>query len=458
MIFQRFYYPYLAVYSYLIGDEKTKTCVIVDPIRYVNEYVEAAKHLDLRITGIIETHVHADFVSGAKELKNALEGSPVIYCSSMGGENWIPAYADHLIKDGDQVTMGTVHLKACHTPGHSPEHLIWIGYDGETDSSLPCFAMTGDLLLVGGVGRPDILGDAVFLKQAESLYRSLFETLSVLPDFLTIFPGHGHGSACGDAVSTRPFSTLGYERKTNKDFLKLPLQEWMNVLKNKMPKLSPSFIRIKRYNLQGPAVLQGTFPKEIQAITNDKHQFLLDIRSKEQFAEGHPKNAVNIGWGPNFGQWASWIVPSDEKIIIIYDDSKALFEAVKMLHLLAFDQLAGCIKYAPQKDDQSFPLLPSKTLAKYHKESPENFLVVDVRTPQEWEDGHIPGAEHIEVESILEESSRLPKDALVSTICRSGYRASIAASLLQKAGFTNVNNVEGGMQAWISNKLPITKK
>lgn len=458
MIFHRFFYPYLAIFSYLVGDEITKKCIIIDPTRNIEEYLKAAQNEQLTITDIIETHVHADYVSGAQELKSALKGKPVIHSSAMGGEKWIPSYADQAVKEGDEIVLGNVRLVARHAPGHSPEHLIWIGFDKETSREIPCFVFTGDLLFAGGIGRPDILGEETFLLHSQQLYKSLFETIADLPDFISIFPGHGRGSSCGNAVSRRPFSTLGYERKTNENFFPRPFEQWKEALLQQMPKIPPSFDRIKHLNLKGASVLHGTFPKELKDVPTDERIFLIDIRAKETFAKGHPKNAINIPWGDSFCLWASWIVPANMPLAIIYEDMDSLKKSVEGLRLIGLDTIEGVVKYLPGVSDLSFQMISVDSLSKLMGTADTLTTIVDVRTPAEWENGHIPGAYHVELENLKKESVRIPKEGMVAVICRSGYRASIGASLLEKEGFLKVSNVQGGMQAWTDARLPVDKE
>jgi len=218
MFFQTISTPGLSLNTYLIGSTITKCCAVIDPSRQIAPYLAAAQNAGLKITHIIETHVHADFVSGALELKQELEGHPVIYCSGMGGEEWIPNYADKIVHDGDCIQLDFLRLQALHTPGHSPEHLSWICYDEKRNSDIPWFIFTGDFLLINGIGRPDLLGEEKNKHLTDQLYSSLFEKIQSLPDSLEIFPSHSSGSVCGQSYGGKNFSTLGYEKLCNPYF------------------------------------------------------------------------------------------------------------------------------------------------------------------------------------------------------------------------------------------------
>ena len=194
MFFHQRFIPGLAIASYMVGDEKSKDCAVIDPTRDVDEYVQVARREGLRIAHVFETHVHADFVSGAPELKAHCGGTPVIHCSGMGGDPWTPPYADHVVKDGDEVRLGSLRLRAIHTPGHTPEHVCWALFDETRSKDHPWLVFTGDFLFVGDVGRPDLLGEAERAKLAHQLYESVFNKLAPLPDYTEVFPAHGAGS------------------------------------------------------------------------------------------------------------------------------------------------------------------------------------------------------------------------------------------------------------------------
>ena len=209
MFFHQRFVPGLAIYSYMVGDEKSKQCAVIDPTRDVDEYLQIAKREGLRITHVFETHVHADFVSGSAELKARLGGEVKVVVSGMGGAEWTPPYADQVVGDGEEVALGTVRLKAIHTPGHTPEHVSWALFDDTRSKDAPWLVFSGDFLFVGDVGRPDLLGDETRKVLAHQLYHSVFERLPLLSDYTEVYPGHGAGSLCGKAIGSRSASSLG---------------------------------------------------------------------------------------------------------------------------------------------------------------------------------------------------------------------------------------------------------
>ncbi len=437
MIFKQFFTPELAIYSYLIGD--SGQAVLVDPTREVVPYIEEAREAGLEIVAILETHVHADFVSGSKELKNALQGKPLIYASKMGGAAWTPRYVDCPVADGDEVHFGSLNLRAKYTPGHTPEHLIWV-------CKAPEFVLTGDLLFAGGVGRPDLLGGETLEKQSKQLYETLFKTIKELPDAAEIYPGHGAGSLCGKAMSDRSMSTLGEERQSNPSLKLLPEGAWVNELLHQMPAAPLHFQRIKRINVEGPALLserQGAL-SEVKSLTSDA--FIIDMRDPLKFAAGHLERAVNIPFGAAFCNWAAMIVPENRPLIFVVPQADMAKKSERLLLLIGYDEIAG---YMIAGDASStLKLLTPHQLGKGE-------LLIDVRTPSEWDSGHIEGAHHIEMARLPAVYKELPRDQPLALICGSGYRSSVAASWLVQAGFANVATVWGGMQAWRQTGLPI---
>ena len=233
MFFHQRFIPGLAIASYMVGDEKAKQVAVIDPTRDVDEYVQIAKDEGLHITHILETHVHADYVSGSAELKSRLDGKPQVVVSGMGGKQWTPPYADQVVNDGDELTLGNIRLKAVHTPGHTPEHVTWALYDNTRSKDVPWLLFTGDFMFVGDVGRPDLLGPDEQKALAHQLYTSVFEKLNGVPDFTEIFPAHGSGSLCGKAIGSRRSSTLGFERKFNPALQPAAEAEWTDTLLQK---------------------------------------------------------------------------------------------------------------------------------------------------------------------------------------------------------------------------------
>ena len=257
MFFQRIFTPGLAINTYLIGDEKSKRCAAIDPTRHVVPLIIQAQNAGLEITDILETHVHADFVSGSRELKHQLNDKPRIFASGLGGAKWIPAYADTVVVKDTKIQMGDLRLEAIHTPGHTREHLMWVCYDESRSQKSPWFAFTGDCVFVGSIGRPDLLGKEEMDALAPQLYKTIFETLAPFPDFLEIFPCHGEGSLCGKALKSRATSTLGFERLYNIYFKIEREVDWINRLKKEWMPAPDYFKRLKLLNVQAPPPVEG---------------------------------------------------------------------------------------------------------------------------------------------------------------------------------------------------------
>lgn len=450
MILETFYTPGLAIYSYLLGDAASRRAVVIDPTRNVEDYLAFARQQGLQITDIIETHVHADFASGAKELKHQLQGKPTIHCSAMGGKEWIPQYADHPIQNGDVLQLGGLHLQAVHTPGHTPEHVMWLCFDDARSRTSPCLAFTGDFLFVGGVGRPDLLGEDEVKKLASQLYHSLFTVLEALPDYLEIYPGHGAGSLCGKGLSARPTSTLGYERLFNPSLAKKPFEQWVGVLLQGIPAAPPNFQRLKQLNIQGSELLSE------QSYHKGSAEMVIDLRHPEEYAKGHIKDSVNIPLGSAFSNWVGAVLTENVALGIVGNTADQIAEAERTLLLIGFDRIVQRVVWNDSIPSASLPLETVKRLADKLNATPERVYVLDVRTPAEWHSGHIKGAHHIELTNILKEMHRIPTSDDVNVICGSGYRASVVASLLKKQGYKTVANVQGGMSAWRSAGLPMS--
>lgn len=459
MFFQRFSHPTLSINSYLIGDKESGLCCIIDPIRYVTPLIVTAENADLTIAYILETHVHADFVSGAVELKNQLGGNPKIYCSAEGGEAWIPTYADVKAREGEVIYMGSIRLEALHTPGHTQEHMSWICYDESRSQETPWFIFTGDFIFVGGVGRPDLYGPAEAKVLSEKLYDSLFNKVLPLPDFTEVFPAHGEGSLCGNISGGSLSSTMGYERRFNPYFADLPLELWATrVLENQKP--FPSYFkRVKQINLKGATLLEELKIKEIQEKeinSLSSTAFLLDIRHPAAFAQCHIEGSVNIPFTASYGFWVGWLVPDDKPIILIAESESRLSGAIEQLRLMGIDQTIFTYVLASGTIQQTCTSESLKTISvvdlahqiQEQTYTTENMLILDVRSESEYDSGHIQGAHHISLEKLIEQMGSLPQDQTIATICRTGQRSSTAASLLKKYGFKNILNVKGGMSAW----------
>lgn len=462
MLFYQRTTPGLAIYSYVIGDEETKEAVVIDPVRDVGEYLSFAKKNDLTITHILETHVHADFVCGSKELKAALDGSPLIHCSGMGGKEWIPSYTDKIVYEGDEIILSSFLLRAVHTPGHTPEHVMWVLEEKGKEPIL----FTGDCLFVGAVGRPDLLGKEHVHSLAHQLYRTITEKFSLYSDGAQIMPAHGSGSLCGKGLGKNSSSTLREERHHNPFLVQKSEEEWVNKLMQEMPTAPPYFLRMKEVNVKGAPILSGKRPgenildlKEVQEILN-KGGLLLDLRSKEHFSQGHIPGAINIPISPQLSSWAGWVLPEGIGLILFVESKEEKSFAIDSLLRVGFDTILGTFEKGMENwkreglPVEKLPLLSTEVLFNELKEN-KSPLVLDVRTEAEWKSGYVPGAYWLPLDRVALEPLTLSKEQPIAVICGSGYRASIAASILKKNGYRNVSNVAGGMAAWQAKNYPV---
>ncbi|MGV3483560.1 MAG: MBL fold metallo-hydrolase [Planctomycetaceae bacterium] len=467
LLYQRFI-PGLAIASYLVGDERTGEAAVIDPTRDIGDYLAYAEENDLHIRHVLETHVHADFISGARELKARLNDKPVIHCSGLGGTEWTARYADHVVQDGDEVKVGSLRLKAVHTPGHTPEHISWALYDDTRSQDVPWLIFTGDFLFVGDVGRPDLLGAEAQRKLAHQLYESVFDRLPSLPDITEIFPSHGAGSLCGKAISSRRSSTLGFERRFSSVLSPKPEEQWIGELMSDMPLAPPYFRRMKKVNQEGPAILGPELPGQRRIGAKEIHErvcekcLILDVRSKEAFAAAHIPGAINIPFGAQLATWAGWVLPYDRPIQMVVDNAAQVPEVVTHLIRVGFDDIQGYLQGGMESWETSgYPIATLSTMSVQDlqgqlSQSRDRTTVLDVRTEKEWNAGHIEGAMHIHGGKLQESFASVPKDKPVAVICGSGYRASIASSFLKREGYADVTNVIGGMSAWKAAGLPTT--
>jgi hydroxyacylglutathione hydrolase len=471
MLFTRFYDTKLAQASYLVGCQATGECIVVDPTRDVEPYVRAAEAEGMRVTHVTETHVHADFVSGAREL--ATRTGAQLLLSAEGGDDWQYAYAAgdgaRLLRDGDVVMVGNVELRALHTPGHTPEHLAFVVTDTPAASG-PMGVLTGDCVFVGDVGRPDLLeraaGQANTMEaSARALHRSI-ERLAALPDHLQLWPGHGAGSACGRALGAVPSSTLGYERQANWAFAPMSEDDFVRRVLDGQPEAPAYFAQMKRINRDGPRVLGGfARPPHLAADALDvvlRDATVLDTRPAAAFADGHVPGTVNIPLEKSFTSWSGWLVPYDRPAYLLVDESR-VDEAVRDLAMIGLDQVAGWFSpdavagWAEHAAARGAGLqrVPQMTVQALQEHidigalARGEIVVLDVRGQAEWEAGHLPGVPNAPLGYLRERVAELPYDRPIVLHCQGGGRSAIGASVLQSLGFTSVTNVTGGYGAWV---------
>lgn len=463
MILKHFYDEKLAQASYLIGCASTGEALIVDPNRDVEKYIRAAEAEGLLITHVTETHIHADFVSGSREL--AARTGATLYLSDEGDENWKYAFAEEagavLLRDGDTFMVGNIKIEVLQTPGHTLEHLAFLVTD-TAGADKPMGAITGDFVFVGDVGRPDLLEKAAGVRDTmDAAARTLFHSLEKFkkqPDYLQIWPGHGAGSACGKGLGSVPQSTVGYERLFNWAFSIEDEDEFVRAVLEGQPEPPKYFAEMKRVNKEGPRLLYGfkrppRLPEESLMELLENGAIVVDTRPATAYAAGYVPNTINIPLNRSFNTWAGWLLPYDEDFYLIVDDSCAgcVEDAVKDLAMVGLDSIAGYFGVEAveawaaggRKLDRVQQALPKEL----NKELGE-VTVLDVRGLSEWEAGHLPSAKNIPVGYLSDRLEEIPHDRPLVVYCQGGSRAAIAASVLKSRGLNNVSNLIGGYAAW----------
>ncbi|MEN2982115.1 MAG: rhodanese-like domain-containing protein [Thermus sp.] len=471
MIFRQIYEEGLAQMSYLLGCAATGEALVVDPKRDVDTYLELAESLGLRITAIAETHIHADYLSGARELARATGAT--LYLSDEGDENWkyrgLEGFSHVLLKDGDEFRVGNIRVKAVHTPGHTPEHLSFLVADGAVTEE-PLLFLTGDFVFVGDVGRPDLLEEAAGIKGtaepgARRMFRSLKEKFLTLPDHVQVWPGHGAGSACGKALGALPATTVGYERRHAwwAEYLERDDEEgFVRALLQGQPEAPTYFKEMKRMNRDGMPILGGIpHPGRLTKAQFERYlregAILVDTRDKFAFAGGHLKGAINIPAGKNFATWAGWLLPYDRPLVLLAHPSEV--EALtRALIRIGLDEVVGYIPSLQGYADGELETVPQIT-AKEAKALWERgeAVVLDVRGRDEYLAGHIPGALNLHAGRVLAHLDKLPKAKPLIVHCVGGDRSSTAISALLAHGFQNALNLTGGIRAWQQEGFPVAK-
>lgn len=449
-MFQRYFDAGLAQASYLLACERTRQAIVIDPRRDVDIYVNAARERGLMVAAAIETHIHADFVSGAREL--AAAGALTI--AGPGSALKFPARE---VRDDERLSFGDLSLRVLHTPGHTPEHIsILVESPGQ-----PARIFTGDTLFVGSVGRPDLLGEVRMRELAQALYGSLFDKLLMLPDDVEVHPGHGAGSLCGAGIGAEAHSTIGWERRSNPLLASRSRDAFVTAVLADLPETPPYFSRMKRVNQDGPPVrglsegYRGVpaVSAATAAAALDSGALLIDLRSPDAFCAGHPAGALHIALGSKVGYWAGWVLPERARLLLLAPDEAAALEAGRQLLRVGFDDIVGRIDGgfdAWQAAGSPVARLPQISAAELQArlQRAEPIRIVDVRSAMEWNAGHIPGAVHLPVADASHGRDHLPGASTLATICEGGTRSMLAASLLARAGLTGVINVVGGMNAY----------
>lgn len=463
MFLRRFYDDGLAQASYLIGCAATGEAIVVDANRDIAQYLDAAAAEKLTITHVTETHIHADYVSGSRELAHATGAR--LYLSAEGGQDWQYAFAAQdgaqLVRDGDVLKVGNIRLEVMHTPGHTPEHISFLVTD-TAGASEPMGILSGDFVFVGDVGRPDLLERAAKVANtmeagARQLFRSL-ERFRALPDFVQVWPGHGAGSACGKSLGAVPTSTVGYERRFNWGVGTTDEETFVTMVLAGQPEPPRYFAEMKRINRDGPAILGG-FAKPARADRVPLQRLLaanamvIDTRTADAYATEHIPGTLNIPLNKSFSTWAGWLVPYDADVHLIADDEHAVARAVRELAMIGLDRVASWFTSAvvDEWQDAGLPIgtiANTSVSAAVPRVARGEVTVIDVRNRSEYEAGHIPGALHIPVGYLSERLEEIPRDKPLVLQCQGGGRSAIATSVLQRLGVTGAMNLAGGIVAW----------
>jgi hydroxyacylglutathione hydrolase len=456
VITDRIYTPGLAQVTYLIADEDAGEAAVIDPRRDADDCVAWADERGLRYVAILETHVHADFVSGAPELAKAT-GAP-IYASRKGEVeyNHVP------VDDGDEIRVGSVRLKAVWTPGHTPEHMAYLLLPSLEDDT-PAVLYSGDILFVGDVGRPDLLGKDATRDLAEQLFSTVTERLQPLPDDLVVYPGHTAGSSCGKKIGDAPFTTIGAERVGNYAFQADDRDAFVQQVLEDMPAPPAYYPVLKRLNKRGVPMI-ASLPDPISMSAGDVRSaiadgaMVVDTRSSDEFGRGYIPGAVFAGYGPNFYAWMGWLAPYDRELVIVGGGDGSIDDVLTALRQIGIDRVSGYLGGGIDGWDGDISTLPQLDVRSL-SETSGDFHVLDVRNPDEWQDGHIDGADHLPAYEII--GGKMPEHLNganpLAVVCGTGYRSSVASSVLRARGLKDVVNVVGGMSAWNEAGLPVTR-
>ena len=461
MIFKQYYLSCLAHASYLIGDEESRTAIVVDPQRDVDQYRKDAEEQRLQIRHVFLTHFHADFLAGHLELRNQAGAKIYLGARAKAEYEFIP------LKDGDSLEFGRVRFSVLETPGHSPESISIVVYDLKSDAHNPRAVLTGDTLFIGDVGRPDLRTSLGFSARelAGMLYESLHQKLLALPDETLVYPAHGAGSLCGKHLSTETVSTIGVQRQYHYALQPMSKEEFVEVVTAEQPDALPYFTYDAILNTKERPTLEETLEQVLNPFgleeflkLRDSGAQMLDVRDPTEFSGAHIAGSLNIGLAGRFASWAGTILDRERPILIMASPGGER-EAPVRLGRIGFDHVAGYLKGGMKATDSNPDLvqlttrLAATTLAE-QLASPTPPLVLDVRTPKERREKWIEGSLHIPLNHLRERIEEVPRDQKLVVHCAGGYRSSLAASLLRQFGLVDVGDLLGGITAWDKSGLP----
>lgn len=454
MHFKQFYLGCLAHASYLIGSDGE--AAVVDPQRDVDQYLQEAEANNLKIKYIIETHLHADFVSGHRELAERT-GAEIVF-----GAEARAFFPHRAVSDGDELKLGKLLLRFWETPGHTPEGISILIVDTEV-SDEPIQVLTGDTLFIGDVGRPDLAGGKGFTAQqmAGMLYDSL-QRLLTLPDSVEVYPAHGAGSMCGRNISKETSSTIGEQRKFNYALQPMSKEDFIRVMTTDLPEAPKYFAQDAEINRTGASALhEVTKPaalaaKEVQKLAAEGH-VVLDVRSAAEFGAGHVPGSINIGLGGQFAMWAASLISLTTPVIVVAESEEKVQEAVTRLARVGIESVRGYLEGGMltwHDAGLGISVVPQISVAELREMLTDDtgLQVLDVRRPPEYNGGHVPNAVTAPLSILRERIGSITFDPKKPTavICAGGYRSSAATSILEQQGFTDLRNVTGGTAAWVN--------
>jgi rhodanese-related sulfurtransferase/glyoxylase-like metal-dependent hydrolase (beta-lactamase superfamily II) len=461
MFLKQYYLGCLAHASYLVADEESGIAAAVDPQRDIDQYLADAQATDLSIRYVFLTHFHADFVAGHLELRNRVGATICLGARAEAEYDFKP------MATGDTVELGDrVRLEVLETPGHSPESISILVFDTENDGSRPYAALTGDTLFIGDVGRPDLRASLGWTAEELGglLYDSLREKLLPLPDEVLVYPGHGAGSLCGRNLSTDTVSTMGVQRRYNYALQPMTKAEFVRLVTADQPDSPAYFTYDAILNTKERPTLERTLARELRPLTLDEVLALeadgaqvLDARDPAEFAGAHLRGSVNVGLGGSYATWSGTLLDPHRPIVVVAEPGREE-EAAMRLGRIGFDNVAGYLDAGMQALDPRPDLvarierITAPTLAE-QLASDDPPHVLDVRTEEEWQSGRIEGSQNIPLNHLLERLDEVPSDRPLVVHCATGYRSSIAASLLTRNGITDAADLVGGMDAWEASKL-----
>jgi glyoxylase-like metal-dependent hydrolase (beta-lactamase superfamily II)/rhodanese-related sulfurtransferase len=464
MILEQFYLTCLAHASYLIGDERAGIAAVIDPQRDVDGYLAYAAEHGLRIAHVFLTHLHADFIAGHLELRDRTGATIYLGRAARVEYGVVP------LRDGDVVEFGDVRIKALETPGHTPESVSLVVYDHGRSATEPYAVMTGDTLFIGDVGRPDLLAAPGWSARdlGGLLYDSLRSKLLALPDASLVYPAHGAGSLCGRALSNETVSTIGEQRATNYALQPMSKTAFVDLVTADQPDAPPYFAYDAEMNARERPTLDSALDRELRPMSLDacleaqeRGAQLLDTRDPAEFGAAHLAGSVNIGLGGQYATWAGTVLERGVPIVLITEPGSERESAMR-LGRIGFDTILGYLEGGLRSAEPRSDLIVrterlSPDVAAARRRSADPPTIVDVRSAAERQDTQIAGSVHIPLNHLPARVASLPKAGPVLVHCAGGYRSSIAASLLQRAGFTGVSELAGGIKAWEAAHLPLER-